>query len=225
MAQLRTVVLYGQLRSRFGRRFQFLLESNATSEALQALCSQVAGFRAFLTQAKDRGMGFAIFVGKKNLKEHELAEPHGNDDIRIAPMLLGSKNGGVFNIILGAILILAASYFGGPEAGKAAAEMWANVGAMGASLMVGGVIQLLSPQPKAPNTSDHPSNQPSYVFNGAVNTQAQGNPVPLLYGRLIVGSAVISAGINSEDYAPATTGIQAGALLSGRRPKNFYEPL
>jgi hypothetical protein len=34
--------------------------------------------------------------------------------------------------------------------------------------------------------------------------------VPLLYGRMIVGSAVISAGINAEDYVPTTAGVNTG---------------
>ena len=43
-------------------------------------------------------------------------------------------------------------------------------------------------------------NTPSYLFNGAVNTTAQGHPVPIGYGRLIVGSAVISASIVTTEY-------------------------
>ncbi|SCZ74077.1 hypothetical protein SAMN03159324_05182 [Pseudomonas sp. NFPP18] len=66
-------------------------------------------------------------------------------------------------------------------------------------MVAGGVIQMLSPQAKGLGTQDSPNNRPSYSFNGAVNTSVQGNPVPLLYGRMIVGSAVISAGIYSED--------------------------
>jgi hypothetical protein len=81
---------------------------------------------------------------------------------------------------------------------------------MGVSMIVGGVVQLLTPMPKGPKNTDSPDNKPSYVFTGAVNTQAQGNPVPLLYGRMIVGSAVISAGINAEDYAPSSSGVGPG---------------
>lgn len=69
-------------------------------------------------------------------------------------------------------------------------------------MVVGGVVQMLSPQPKGMGAKDSPDNQPSYSMNGAVNTQAQGNPVPLAYGGpLIVGSALISGGIYAEDLA------------------------
>ncbi|MNL81044.1 Bacteriophage lambda tail assembly protein I [compost metagenome] len=58
---------------------------------------------------------------------------------------------------------------------------------------------MLSPQQKGLSAADGPENGASYNFNGPVNTTAQGNPVPLLYGRMIVGSSVISAGIYAED--------------------------
>lgn len=92
--------------------------------------------------------------------------------------------------------------------------------AAGIGMAAGGVVQMLSPQPKGRNGQES-SNQPSYIFNGAVNTEAQGHPVPLLYGRMIVGSAVISAGIEADDYAPSTTGVSAGT--PNWHPKNPYE--
>lgn len=66
------------------------------------------------------------------------------------------------------------------------------------------------------------SNQPSYVFNGAVNTESQGHPVPLCYGRMRVGSAVISAGIEADDYAAATPGANTG-VAGGNLKKNYYD--
>jgi predicted phage tail protein len=66
---------------------------------------------------------------------------------------------------------------------------------------LGGVAQMLAPQPASNEPSERPENQPSYTFNGAVNTTAQGQPVPLGYGRLVVGSAVISAGIDVDQVA------------------------
>ena len=85
----------------------------------------------------------------------------------------------------------------GADGGMVAKAGVAVLGA-GLSMAIGGVMQLLMPTKKH-NDYDRPENQPSYVFNGAVNTQAQGNPVPVLYGELIIGSAVISAGIHVED--------------------------
>ncbi|MDE1894081.1 MAG: tail assembly protein [Acidobacteriota bacterium] len=208
MSQLRTVRLYGKLGARFGRVHRFHLESNTVAEAIRALDSQLAGFRAFMVNAKQYGMVFAVFAGKRNLVADELRDPVGSEDIRIAPVIDGSKSGGVLQTILGIVLIVVGVYTDNP-----------NLIYSGALMVAGGVIQMLSPQPRSkPNAG---ANDPSYVFNGAVNTEAQGHPVPLLYGRMMVGSAVISAGIEAADYAPATTGIGPGS--PNWKPNNPYE--
>lgn len=203
-----TLRLYGPMGRMFGRVHHVHLDSNTPAEAVRYLCSQFPKAKAYLMQAKDNGVGFAVFRGKENLTREQLQEPAGNDEIRIAPIILGSKNGGIFNIILGAVLIVVGVVI------DIYAPYLSTVGnaliGMGVSMVVGGVVQLLTPMPKGPKNTDRPENQPSYVFTGAVNTQAQGNPVPLLYGRMIVGSAVISAGINAEDYAPASSGVGPG---------------
>ena len=92
----------------------------------------------------------------------------------------------------------------------------ANVGAaIGVSLILSGTAQLLSPQPADlpgltgasggrgnsfdPANNDPADNRASYIYNGAVNLTAQGNPVPLCYGRMRVGSVVVSAGVSTTD--------------------------
>jgi predicted phage tail protein len=68
----------------------------------------------------------------------------------------------------------------------------------GASLVLGGVAQLLTPTPRIPTGPDT-QNDPrkSYSFSGIQNTSRQGVPVPIVYGETIVGSVVISAGIDT----------------------------
>lgn len=73
---------------------------------------------------------------------------------------------------------------------------------IGASLLLGGISQALTSTPSTSNqTVEAVSNRPSYAFDGAVNTAAQGNPVPVCYGQLIVGSQVISAGLSVEQIS------------------------
>lgn len=198
--------------ARFGRVHRAHLDTNTPAEAVRYLCSQFPAARAYLTGAKDKGVGFAVFRGKENIDKDQLGEPVGSDDIRIAPIVMGSKRGGILQIILGAILVIVGAYFG---------QGWAVQ--IGVSMIVGGFVQLLTPVPKGGKAQDRPDNAPSYVFSGAVNTQAQGNPVPLLYGRMIIGSAVVSAGINAEDYSPATTGVGGGYAGGPWNPKTPYE--
>ncbi|NPT39648.1 tail assembly protein [Paraburkholderia xenovorans] len=188
--QLRTVRLYGILGFLFGREHRIAVSS--TREAIRALCVVVPGFEKFLMNAKDNGLTFAVFAGRRNLDEKELEYPVGSEEIRIAPVLMGSKSAGLFQTILGAALVVVGvvtSEFGGG----------ALIG-LGASLALGGVMQMLSPQ-TAGLAGTGPDNGTSYYFNGAVNSSAQGEPVPLVYGRVRVGSKVISSGIYAEDQA------------------------
>lgn len=89
----------------------------------------------------------------------------GNDDIRIAPVILGSKNGGWVNIILGVVLIVVGVFSYGSTTTQGAALIAAGIGSA-----IGGVVQLLTPMPKGAKGRDAPENAPSYAFNGAVNT-------------------------------------------------------
>lgn len=74
-----------------------------------------------------------------------------------------------------------------------------NVMVAGGSMIAGGVIQMLSPQPTGLASKQSADNKASYAFGGVTNTAAQGYPVPLLYGKRRIGGAIISAGIYVED--------------------------
>lgn len=194
--QIKTIRLYGTLGAKFGRVHRLAVGSPA--EAVRALCSQVRGFEAFLTRSKDMGLGYAVFAGKRNLSQHELQGPVGDEDIRLAPIVLGSKNGGIFQVILGAVLIIV-GYVLSPFTGGASLALVP----LGWSMVLGGIVQLLTPVPKDKGSKDRADNTASFTFNGPINTQAQGNPIGVLYGELIIGSAVGSAGIKPVDvYIP-----------------------
>ncbi|WP_330210464.1 tail assembly protein [Pseudomonas sp. AM4(2022)] len=182
---LTTILLFGQLRQ-FGRSFR--LSVRTTAEAIKALCVQVPGFERFLSNAKSRGIEFAVFRGKNNIGEGELSFG-GEGDIRIAPVITGSKRAGILQTIVGVVL-LAISYVFPVTAPYLAPA--------GIGLVAGDVIQMLSPQAGGLKTSAAPENTPGYAFGSARNTTASGNPVPLCYGERRVGGAIISAAIYAE---------------------------
>lgn len=68
---------------------------------------------------------------------------------------------------------------------------------LGASMALGGIVQMLSPQQAG--LAGTANNGTSYYFNGPVNSAAQGEPVPLVIGEMVVGSKVVSSGIYAED--------------------------
>ncbi|MBD1229434.1 tail assembly protein [Xenorhabdus griffiniae] len=189
MNTVRIIRLYGILGALFGREHRLAVSS--PQEAIRALSVLIDGFEKFLLTAKERGLTFAVFSGKRNISQDEL-EFSGEDDIRIAPMIIGSKKAGVFQTILGAVMVVAGAF------------MWmtpygAPMVMSGVSMMLGGVVQMLSPMPGGLARREDPDNKPSYAFGGPVNSVAQGNPVPVGYGKRRIGGAIISAGIYAED--------------------------
>lgn len=186
--KVRTIRLYGKLGALFGRVHR--LAVNSPAEAVRALGILHPGFNKYLTEAKSKGLAFAVFIGKSNIDASQLRDPPGKEDIRIAPVPTGRKGGGIFMAIVGVVLIVVGAVTANP------ALMMA-----GAGMLIGGVMMLSSPQQKGLGTDDKAENRPSYNFNGAVNTAAQGRCAPLAYGENMVGSAVISAGIYTEDQA------------------------
>jgi predicted phage tail protein len=193
MNQLRTIRLYGKLGNQFGRVHKLAVAN--VREAIKALSVLLPGFERELVTSKARGIVYAVFIGKRNITKEDLQHPAGEEEIRIAPILQGAKQAGIFQVIVGAVLVVVGAVASAYGFGAVGAPMMK----LGAVMALGGVVQMLAPQQVGQSAKDNPGNAASYNFNGAVNTTAQGNPVPILYGRMMVGSAVISAGIYSED--------------------------
>lgn len=196
--KMQTVLLSGSLARLIGKREHKITTSSGFKDVV-GYFKQYPGFEKFMLESGDKGLRFAVFNGSENIGEDDLGKPTGRDVIRIVPVIAGSKRAGSLQTIVGVILIAVATVMTGGFAGIAAGGAWGVVGAVGISMTLGGAMQMLSPQPKGLSTQDGPNNRASYSFNGPVNTSVQGNPVPLLYGRMTVGSAVVSAGIYSED--------------------------
>ena len=196
MARLTTVRLYGALGARFGRVHKLAVQTSA--EAVKALCINLDGMESYLMNAKKNGMTFAVFRGKRNVGVEDFKELAGGSDIRIAPVMEGAKKAGLFQTILGAVMVVAGIFVTGMTFGSAGL-IGAGMVSAGIGMMAGGIFQMLSPQPKGLQGRDDPDNKPSYAFGGSVNTLAMGNPVAALYGEREIGGAIISAGIVAED--------------------------
>lgn len=192
MERKTVIKLSGSMAQRFGRTHRRALTS--ASEVFRALSNTIDGFDAYLREARAKGLDFVIFRDRRNIghEEFELLGP--GDELRIIPVIRGSKRAGVFQALLGTALVAAAIWM--PGVSIAASDIMFPVGA---AMAVGGVVQMLSPQVSGLRMRQEPDNKPSYAFGGPVNTTASGNPVPLLYGQREIGGAIISAGVYAED--------------------------
>ncbi|EAB4306112.1 tail assembly protein [Salmonella enterica] len=186
------IKLSGSLAKMFGRAHQRLIST--PREVFRALSVTVPGFEKYLNTSKARGLTYAVMVGKRNISESDLDFPNAGQEIRIVPVIMGSKRSGILQTILGAALVAVSIWI--PGGSIAASNM---MFAAGASMALGGIAQMLSPQPGGLASKQDADNKASYAFGGVTNTTAQGNPVPLAYGKRRIGGAIISAGIYVED--------------------------
>jgi predicted phage tail protein len=195
---LRKIRVYGKLASFLGQRtFEAAVDSAA--EAVRFLAVNFPGLERHMADQHYR-----VTVGGYDLGEDELADPVGQQVIKIMPVISGA-GGGVGKIIAGVALFASAFFTGGATIGllglAAPLAVSTALAGVGISLALTGVAQLLSPTPRlsGPGTSGNREADPreSFSFSGIQNTSRQGLPVPIVYGETIVGSVVISAGIDT----------------------------
>ena len=200
---LRKIKLYGKLAKFIGHR---VLEADVASaaEGVRFLLANWPELEAHMSDQHYR-----VSVGKYDIDLEELHHPAGAAPISFVPVVSGAGAAG--RIILGAALIVGAFFTGGATIGllglAAPIAVSTVLLGIGASLVLGGVAQLLTPVPKIPqgvsnsgkDTDDDP--RKSYSFSGIQNTSRQGVPVPIVYGETVVGAVTISAGIDTVQVA------------------------
>jgi hypothetical protein len=200
---LREIRVYGRLAKFLGRRV-FRAEVATAAEAMRFLLVNFPQLERHMIDQHYR-----VSVGGYDLATDELHDPAGQQQIKIVPVLAGA--GAVGRIIAGVALIALSFAVGAGVFGLALAKNLGAIGlaqGIGVSLVLGGVAQLLTPVPQMPtgaNTDQDP--RKSYSFSGIQQTSRQGVPVPIVYGETLVGSVVISAGIDTVQVTDTTSGI------------------
>jgi predicted phage tail protein len=199
---MRDVYLHGAAGRTFGRRFRLDIQSPA--EAVRALMMLRPGLRAVL-----RVGWWRVIVGPPRIRNgvtgEQLNMNMGGQPLHLVPATPpagGGSGKSIGSIILGTVLVIAGAVM--------AIYSWGTLGPVGVSMMLsgvsmiaGGVAGLLTQPPSMPDptTQTKPDDRPSFLFNGVVNNSQQGVPVPLIFGRHLVGSIVVLASLTSEDMA------------------------
>lgn len=130
------IELSGVLGKKFGKAHQRLIST--IHEAGIALAATIPGFEKFMINSREQGLTFAVFRGKKNIGEDDLGFPITGEVIRIVPVVIGSKKAGIMQTILGAVLVVAGAILWATPIG-------APLVASGIGMMLGGIVQMLSP--------------------------------------------------------------------------------
>jgi predicted phage tail protein len=191
---LRKIRVYGKL-AKFLKQRVFEADVASAAEAVRFLVVNFPQLRPHMAEQY-----YKVSVGTYALTADELHDPAGQQEIKIVPVLAGA--GATGRIIAGVALFAIATFAtagGGAIFGTAFAKnlgLLAAVQGVGAALAIGGVAQLLTPVPTVP-TDQQPDPRKSYSFSGIQNTSRQGIPVPVVYGEIVVGSVVVSAGLDT----------------------------
>ncbi|HHZ3930840.1 TPA: tail assembly protein [Escherichia coli] len=178
---------------------------NTAAEAIRALSMQMPGFRRQMNegwyQIRIRGEDTAPEAVYARLHE-QLGE---GTVIHIVPRLAGAGKGGL-QIVLGAAAIVGSFFTAG-----ASMALWGSALAaggfsattmlfsLGASMILGGVAQMLAPKAKTPDYRAMDNGRQNTYFSSPDNMIAQGNPMPVPYGEMLVGSRRISQDISTRD--------------------------
>lgn len=207
---MRVIRLNGELGKKYGRVHK--LDVRTPAEAIRALFSNFPEMERDLITSSERGLGYRCIVDRERVDEDGLTLPMSKS-FSITPVVTGG--GKVVGIILGVALIGVAlvatgglagvgiAGFGGAAGGAAtfatsigfAGITYGSVALMGAALVLGGIAQLLAPVPKM----QEQKRDENRYFNGPANVALQGAAVPVGYGRCVVGSVLVSAGITVID--------------------------
>lgn len=187
------VRLYGKLGALFGREHR--LSVSSVREAVRALCIMLPGFERWLETSEERGVTYAVFNGSRNISDQELRLNGVHEVIKIAPMIIGSKKAGAFQTIFGAVLVAIGVVLSFTPAAAASPFLYK----MGAAMMLGGVVQMLTPSGTQGMTMNSGDSRKSYSFGSPINQSAAGNGVNLLYGKRLIAGVLISGGIYAEE--------------------------
>lgn len=240
---MQRVRLLGELGERFGAEHTYY-NLRTPADAIKILCINKPEFKDFLLKSEENGIGYQVLQGGQDFGYEELLLPFGEKDLIIVPVLSGSGDG-VGKVLAGIGLIALAliNPFGAAAIGTfgltnaiAVSSILPAVGAIGVSLALSGVAQMISPQPQVPtlggfggfagggstrmgsrNRTNGPENvtsgidgQQSYAYTGAANTVGVGATVPLAYGKVLVGSHLLKSKFQIADESdPVLTSLRS----------------
>ena len=199
---LRKVKMYGELAEFVGHKELEAVVKNP-AEAIRFLVTNFPKLEAYMANKY-----YQVLVGKEDVDKEDLHNPIGQDDIHIVPVISGAGGGAGRQILFGAALIGASflfpgagmfgttSVFGSSVTTTFAAKIGTAISAIGAGMVLNGVSEMLFPLPKPDMPEDDP--RISFSFSGVQNTSRAGTAHPIVYGEVITGSVVISAGIDTN---------------------------
>tara|TARA_R100001440_G_scaffold16723_1_gene28301 strand:+ start:3173 stop:3766 length:594 start_codon:yes stop_codon:yes gene_type:complete len=195
---LRKIKLYGKLAEFVGHK-EFEVEVDSIAKAVSFLIHNFKGIESHMSF-----QSYHVSVGNYDIDKDEIDYPLGRQDIHFVPAISGAGGPNTRRIILGVALVGLAVATGGTSltfgiggfAGGAGIS--AIVGNIGALLLLSGVNNMLFSS-EDPEEEGDP--RISFNFSGIQNTTRAGTPIPIVYGEILTGSVLISAGVDTNQVS------------------------
>ena len=194
---LRKIKLYGKLAEFVGHK-EFEVQVDSVAKAVSFLVHNFEGIEKHMSL-----QNYHVSVGDYDIDKDEIDYPVGGQDIHFVPAISGAGSG-ARKFIIGAVLIGFSIATGGgftalTSAGGLELNTFGNFAFnLGAALVLQGVNQMLF-------SSDDPIEEEdpriSFNFSGVQNTSRAGTSHPIVYGEIITGSVLISAGIDTNQVS------------------------
>ncbi len=189
------IFIHGKLGLEYTKHFQASICK--PKDAISIIDANFDGFEKRLMQLANEGFQYSIVADDQLISSpDELFGKRKFKEIHIVPTVCGS---GVAAIAVGLVSVLASSAIGG--------LVGSVLYAVGMAAISFGISSLMSKPPDANNASRNATTSAtsrSFLFTNKENIVQQGNPVPVGYGRLRIGSAVIQQTIKSYPNSIST---------------------
>ena len=201
--QLKKIKVYGKLRQFLGKSY-FMAAVKSPQQAMSFL---IANFEGVQKHMNDQI--YKVKMGGRVISEEYLSIT-GQGDIQIIPIATGSVEIVLGGLLLGGGGAAVGAAVGGVIGGALVTSLVTTaLTTVGTSMLIGGVVDLISPQNPVPTTSSvsdiDPSIRGSYSFSGIQNVSSSGVPIPILYGYVYSGSIIISSGTDSTQIVKSIT--------------------
>ena len=201
------IVLHGYLKNLYAGALEF--SGSCVSEIINGMCKATKAFNVPMGSEKH----VISVVGYESAQALNDPLPDDLEELHLTPALIGGKSGAFIKIAIGVVLIAAAFFTGGASLaagpmliGTAGAAGSVSLAAVmfqvGLGIALGGLLELISPQPKADNFGNSVADPEASKYLGATqNTVRIGTRIPLLYGTAKVFGHYLSFDVDSVDVA------------------------
>lgn len=190
------VVLHGYLKNLYEK--DIFLSGYSASEIINGMSKMTKAFNPQPGQERHQ-ISVVGFESKESLFE---PLPADIEELHLVPAMTGGKKGGFFQIVIGAVLIAASIYIGGPATLSAAFEMTGVAGFLfnlGISMLLGGLLAMLSPTPKADSFGNAADPEASKYLGANQNTVRIGTRIPIIYGMMKAFGHYLSFDVDAKD--------------------------